>query len=285
VALIHASSNRLGPAEHEEYSQGFDLVAQEVLSSTGVRVGFFIDALPPSSNAPGSFKPSPGLTGPFLLQSKSLLGIHCFIPEIWMTGSPDENARIQWKRQFSRGWRETGIPFLMDVSPGYDAHIVFPASVRYGHTATWLAALSGMVATEGCDGLVYNFWNGTTEGMAGMPLEAADGGRLYFDWLKELTSLQPRCLRFRRGDSNADGVIDISDAIAILGYLFLGQPRRLSCLQSADTQDSGDVDVSDGIYLLSFLFTGGPRLDEPFRECGFDTTRDELTCEEFEPCR
>jgi hypothetical protein len=284
VVLIHASSNRLGPDEHEKYSGGFDLVAQEVFSATGVQVGFFIDALPPASHAPGSFKPSPGLTGPFLLQTRSLLGIQCFIPEIWMTGSPDETARIRWKRQFARNWRQTGIPFLMDVSPGYDAHLVFPGSVRYGHTATWLAALSSMVAREGCDGFVYNSWNGYTEAMAAVPLRAAHGGSLYYDWLKDLSGLQSTCVEFQRGDANADARIDISDAIAILGYLFLGQPRRLSCLQSADTEDSGKLDISDSVFLLSHLFTGGPRPPEPFLKCGFDPTQDELTCEEFEPC-
>ena len=284
VALIHASSNRLGPDDHEAYSQGFDLVAEEVLAATGIRVGFFIDALPPDSNAPGSFKPSPALTGPSLLRTNSLLGIQCFIPEIWMTGSPDEDARIQWKRSFARSWRQTGIPFLMDVSPGYDAHIVFPGSARYGYTATWLEALASMVATEGCDGLAYNSWNGYTEGMAAVPLRAKDGGNLYNEWLKDLVVLPSRCIRFQRGNANADPQVDMSDAVAILGYLFLGKPSTLPCLQSADADDSGELDMSDAVFLLGYLFTGGWPPDEPFASCGLDPTLDRLTCDEFVPC-
>jgi hypothetical protein len=173
----------------------------------------------------------------------------------------------------------------MDVSPGYDAHLVFPGSVRYGHTERWMAALAGLVATEGCDGLVYNSWNGYTESMAAVPLRAADGGTLYYEWLRDLTVLPSRCVRFQRGDTNADAEIDISDAIAILGYLFLGVPRQLSCPQSADADDSGELDVSDAVYLLSYLFAGTRRPDDPFLECGLDPTRDRLTCAEFEPCR
>ncbi|MBN1444056.1 MAG: hypothetical protein JXA90_15200 [Planctomycetes bacterium] len=285
VALIHAASNRLGTGDHAAYAEGFDLVADAVLAATGVRVGFFIDALPPGSNAPGIFKPSPALTGPHLLGTDSLLGVQCFIPEIWMTGSPGDEARIKWKREFSRRWEETGIPFLMDVSPGYDAHLVFPGSARYGHTAAWLAALEGMVETWGCDGLAYNSWNGYTEGMAAMPLRPEDGGDIYNAWLRELAVLPSRCLEFLRGDANADAESDISDAVAILGYLFLGQPARLGCPQSADTDDNGALDLSDAVYLLSYLFTGGRRPDDPFHACGLDPTPDGLTCDSFDPCR
>jgi len=207
VVLIHASSNRLAASDHQAYAEGFDLVERQVFAASGVRVGFFIDALPPGSNAPGSFKPSPSQTGPFLRNSRSLLGIQCFIPEIWMAGASSDAARIKWKREFAKAWILTGIPFLMDVSPGYDAHLVFPGSVRYGHTEAWLTELAGMVRVHGCDGLAFNSWNGYTEGMAAVPLRAADGGERYFDWLKKLKL----CEIFRRGDANADGAIDVAD--------------------------------------------------------------------------
>jgi len=58
VALIHASSNRLSAYDHAGYAAGFDRVAQAVFDRTAVNVGFFIDALPPNTFAPGAFRPS-----------------------------------------------------------------------------------------------------------------------------------------------------------------------------------------------------------------------------------
>ena len=170
---------RLSPA-------GFDLLADEVLRLSGVRIGFLLDPLPPASNAPGIFKPSPERTGSALSDTLSVLGILAFIPEIWITGPSTDPQRIAWKRDFSRRWSETGIPFLMDVSPGYDAHIVFPGSVTYGFTAEWRDALAEMVAEFGDDGMVFNSWNGYTEGMAAVP--TLEYGDVFFLWLQGMAA-------------------------------------------------------------------------------------------------
>jgi hypothetical protein len=184
ISLIHASSNRLMSWEHASYAQGFDLLADEVFEQTGIRVGFFIDPLPPASNAPGVFKPIPEFTGPQLLNTDSILGIQSFIPEIWHPGTPNEAQLIAYKLDYSQRWSQTGIPFLMDVSPGYDASIVFPDSIVYGFTLGWQNALTQMVIDFGEDGLVYNSWNGYTEGMAAVPtFEYTDR---FYHWLQSL---------------------------------------------------------------------------------------------------
>jgi hypothetical protein len=182
VTLIHASSNLLGAGDDQAFAAGFDLLADRVFSDTGVRVGFFIDPLPPNSNAPGAFKPGPAESGPALAQTNAILGIQSFIPEIWMSGSPSEAQLIAWKRDFSSRWSATGIPFLMDISPGYDAHVVFPGSRRYGFSAAWQDALTTMVGDFGQDGLVFNSWNGYTEGMAAVP--TTEYGDRYLLWLE-----------------------------------------------------------------------------------------------------
>ena len=43
---------------------------------------------------------------------------------------------------------------------------------------------------------------------------------------------------FRRGDSNVDSIVDISDAVHVLGFLFLGDPKELACQDAADADDS-----------------------------------------------
>ena len=61
---------------------------------------------------------------------------------------------------------------------------------------------------------------------------------------------------FVRGDSNADGTLDISDGVKVLGVLFVGEASP-ECREALDANDDERVDLSDGIYILSFLFTGG----------------------------
>ncbi len=186
VALIHAASNRLYFYEHSAFAEGFDAMAAEVRNRTGVRVGFLLDALPPGTFAPGRLRPDWRLTGLHLARQESILGIMCFIPEVWL-GSSDDAAVILWKRTFSEGWESTGIPFLLDVSPGYDAHLVFPASVRYGLNGGWTSALTELLCDCGSDGFVYNSWNGYTEAMAAMELR--EYGDTYRRWAESLTGM------------------------------------------------------------------------------------------------
>jgi hypothetical protein len=88
---------------------------------------------------------------------------------------------------------------------------------------------------------------------------------------------------FIRGEVNGDGNVDLSDAVAVLGYLFLGSEEP-GCLKSADTNDTGALDLTDPVYLLGFLFLGGPSPPGPHPECGVDRTKDDLGCESSAPC-
>jgi len=89
---------------------------------------------------------------------------------------------------------------------------------------------------------------------------------------------------FRRGDSNSDRIVDLSDGVKILGYLFLGADDP-GCLDAADSSDDGAIDIGDAVTIFNFLFSGGrePAAPGPF-VCGEDLTGDELTCFEKRPC-
>ena len=77
--------------------------------------------------------------------------------------------------------------------------------------------------------------------------------------------------RFIRGDANVDGIVDISDGVRVLGFLFLFLPDGLvTCNAALDTDDSGTVNITDGIYVLNFLFLGGPHPAPPFPTCGVE---------------
>jgi len=83
--------------------------------------------------------------------------------------------------------------------------------------------------------------------------------------------------RFVRGDLGGNGDLDISDAILILGSLFLGTEAR-PCADAADSNDDGTVDVSDGVFVLEFLFLGGRTIPPPYPRMGADRTDDTLEC-------
>jgi len=83
---------------------------------------------------------------------------------------------------------------------------------------------------------------------------------------------------FRRGDSNVDGRVDLSDAVRSLDFLF-GSSERPGCIDAADANDDGLLDISDAVYTLGFLFLGGDELPPPSSRCGEDPTADSLDCE------
>lgn len=77
---------------------------------------------------------------------------------------------------------------------------------------------------------------------------------------------EAKCPGFQRGDTNADGLQNLTDAVAILGHLFLG--RSVTCLDASDTDSSARVELTDAVFLLSYLFLSGPAPEAPFPGCG-----------------
>ncbi len=69
------------------------------------------------------------------------------------------------------------------------------------------------------------------------------------------------------GDADQDGVLSLSDAVTLLGWLFLGVDTPLPCegsvsddgnLTLLDVDATGRVDLSDAVVVLGYLFLGGP---------------------------
>lgn len=63
------------------------------------------------------------------------------------------------------------------------------------------------------------------------------------------------------GDVDANGVLQLTDAVYLLNYLFLGGSKP-PCLDIAedivDVDNNQRIDLTDSVYLLDFLFLGGP---------------------------
>ena len=98
----------------------------------------------------------------------------------------------------------------------------------------------------------------------------------------ELMSLTP-LVPFVRGDTNSDDTTDMSDAVAIFGYLFLGD-TTLTCEQAGDANDDGILDLSDGIRILTAIFLGGTDIAPPVEGCGIDPTGHSLSCSSYPRC-
>ncbi len=75
---------------------------------------------------------------------------------------------------------------------------------------------------------------------------------------------------------NANGAVEIGDAIATLAFLFRDEPLAC-CEDAADVNDDGRISIADPIVLLGAIF--GCRhgvIAPPYPACGFDPTWDKL---------
>jgi hypothetical protein len=189
IGIIQASSHQDGVTD-AAFAAGLDHVAQRVASLRRIDVGFILDPLPGTAY---SLTPS---AGPALAGTDSFLAIAPFISEIAM-GTDDLRDLIPAKQQLVNAWINSGVPYILDVSPGYDAHIVFPAADlsywRIPNDQIWHNAQAQMIATSAGSiairGITFNTWNGFTEGYAAMP--TLEYGDQTFVWLRSLCQLIP----------------------------------------------------------------------------------------------
>ena len=92
--------------------------------------------------------------------------------------------------------------------------------------------------------------------------------------------------RFLRGDCDASGAIDLTDAVFLLLFNFAGGPRP-TCLAACDSDGDGQATgaVTDAVYLLMYAFLGGSPPVQPFPGCGpgTDPGDEGLGCEVSQP--
>ncbi len=152
---------------------------------------------------------------------------------------------------------------LVDAGEGFPATIDF---VRYSDGGEWPDIREGH-SIEVAVPVDANTDNDNPDNWRMSALQLGTPGRI--EGLSVVT--------FLRGDTNADGRVNISDPVATLDFLFTGgqAPR---CLDAADVDDNGSVMLSDAVIVLDFLFRSGLRPQEPFPEPGVDPTPDELFC-------
>ncbi len=87
---------------------------------------------------------------------------------------------------------------------------------------------------------------------------------------------------FMRGDVNSDLIVNLSDAVAIVEFLFRSGAEP-TCMKTADADDDGKLDAADVMRVLGYLFISDGPLPEP-AECSLDPTADDLSCREYPIC-
>lgn len=117
-----------------------------------------------------------------------------------------------------------------------------------------------------------------------------ENGVLYFE-NGQTGALEYRIVRrassaaaFKRGDANADGTLDLADAVDTLQLLF-GGGRANPCPDAVDANDDESLNIADAVWILQFIFTGGPAPPEPYPGCGLDSTANpDPTQADLSPC-
>jgi hypothetical protein len=87
---------------------------------------------------------------------------------------------------------------------------------------------------------------------------------------------------FIRGDGNGDLGLDIADPVWLVASIYHDGPPA-PCPDAADSNDDGLVDASDVVYLIEYLFRAGDAPSSPFPECGLDVTEDDVDCQAGSP--
>jgi hypothetical protein len=59
------------------------------------------------------------------------------------------------------------------------------------------------------------------------------------------------------GDASGDSLVDISDVVFLINYLFVNGPEPCVC-EAADCDNSCTINACDLVYLINYLFFNGP---------------------------
>jgi hypothetical protein len=94
-----------------------------------------------------------------------------------------------------------------------------------------------------------------------------NGDNRYCGWnIDDLRLISYECSSYICGDATGDESINISDAVWIINYIFIGGAEP-DPYESGDTNCDGTVNVSDAVWIINYVFTGG---DDPCDTNGDD---------------
>lgn len=175
------------------------------------------------------------------------------------SGADDQTVRLWnvadgteiWKVNAAQGWIN-GVAFSPDgellMTCGHDGSVVLRKTLDgaevirlYGHTAPVLRGSfnpSGTLFATASWDYTVRVW-----GISNLIDTDNDG--------------VPDGCDFACGDTNADGDVNVGDAIQIINHVFKGGPAPdPACV--GDANGDGDLNVGDAVYIIGYVFKGGP---------------------------
>lgn len=128
--------------------------------------------------------------------------------------------------------------------------------------------LTTLHSFEGFQGIDSGHANGLTRGADGSLYGTTSKGGEYLGVIFRLKGAVGPGGRRVPGDCNSDGRLNLSDAVSLLQFLFLGATQGLPCgsgraddnanLHLLDHNGDQRIDLSDPVGLLGYLFLAGP---------------------------
>jgi hypothetical protein len=174
----------------------------------------------------------------------------------------DENGDSLWSREYYPAWAPLETVGAFRMCRGQDSGYVL---VGGGDNGIYVvdAAPDGdtLWTTEGgtAYGDVLNAVARTQDGnyvVAGYTQSMGAGG---YDFYLALVGPLP----YVGGDADGNGIVNVSDAVYLIGYIF-GGGEAPDPLLSGDADCNEIVNIADAVYLIAYIFGGGP---EPGAGC------------------
>jgi hypothetical protein len=194
--------------------------------------------------------PTEGCNGPQVLGYNLAGDYENNLPETHVTSpSIDCSGMNNVALRFCR-WLGVEQPFydkssLMVSNNLQDWHLVWE------HTATiadleWLDLEYDVSAVAADQPTVYFRWT----------MGPTDGGLRYAGWnIDDVQVVSRRCVSWTCGDVDGNGMVNVSDAVYLISYIFGGGPPP-DPLETGDVNCDAIVNVSDVVYLIAYIFGG-----------------------------
>ena len=157
-------------------------------------------------------------------------------------------------------------PFEGNILPAGDDHILFRAEMRvHADAPTGIHPIA------------------LTDGLGIPPLDNifSNGGMTYFPSFEHGGVIVRKDVgpQFIRGDVNVDALINATDSVFLLNWVFR-DGETPPCMDAADVNDDGVVNVTDSTWILDYVLYGKEEPPPaPFPGAGVDPTEDGLDCE------
>jgi hypothetical protein len=167
---------------------------------------------------------------------------------VWLTVTVDDNAVTDLEN------------YVVAAFVGTECRGVSEVVTSTQGTVLYLRIRSNKTAEEGITFQVYNKTEGRT-------MNSSTTINFTKDAVEGLPSspFTVACAGIIPGDVNADGAVDIADAVCIVNHV-VGKPNTTFIKAAADANNDGDVDIADAVHIVNFVVGKISSLARPAKE-------------------